>query len=92
MKLGCFEVVYSAANELFLKGESLVCERDGAAVVVRHIETAEQEIEVMYLTAGTHNHQTKRFNASNYETSGLAQMQVASSYLPLLTQGENNGK
>ncbi|MFC6282110.1 MULTISPECIES: hypothetical protein [Polaromonas] len=92
MKLDSFEVVYSAANELFLKGESLVCEGAGATVVVRHIETAGQEIEVMYFNDGTHNHQTKRFNASNYPTSGLAQMQVASRYLPLLSHGDTYGK
>lgn len=92
MKLDNFEVVYWAAEELFLKGESLVCEGDGVTVAVRHIEAATQLIEVLYVAGGTHNHQTKRFNAINYQSSGLAKLKVADSYLQLLTQGVNHGK
>lgn len=93
MKLDCFEDVYAAANKLFLKGESLVCEGEGVTVAIRHIDAAQQQIEVLYLTAGEpHNHRAKRFNASNYQTSGLEQLQVARSYLSLLTQGEGFAK
>lgn len=91
MKLDCFEDVYAAANKLFLKGESLVCEGEGLTVAIRHIDAPQQQIEVLYLTCETHNHQTKRFNASNYQTSGIDQLHVARGYLSLLTDGEGYG-
>jgi hypothetical protein len=85
MKLDSFEVAYTAANKLFLKGESLVCEGEGITVAVRHVISDQQQIEVLYLKGGAHNHQIERFNASNYQSSGLAQLDVATSFLPLLT-------
>lgn len=84
MKMDHFEAVYRTAKELFLKGESLVCEGDGVTVAIRHIDSDQEQIEVLYLNGETHNHQTMRFNAKNYPLSGLAQLQVANNYLPLL--------
>jgi hypothetical protein len=54
-------------------------------VAVRHVISDQQQIEVLYLKGGAHNHQIERFNASNYQSSGLAQLDVATSFLPLLT-------
>lgn len=92
MKLDSFDVVYRTAEKLFLKGESLVCEGEGIIVAVRHIEAATQQIEVLFLHGDAHNHQTKRFNATNYQSSGLAKLKVPEGYLQLLTQGEKYGK
>lgn len=92
MKLDSFDVVYLTAEKLFLKGESLVCEGEGITVAVRHIDAATQQIEVLFLNGDAHNHQTKRFNATNYQASGLTNMKVPQSYLQLLTQGEKYGK
>ncbi len=92
MKLDSFEAVYSMAEKLFFKGESLVCKGEGTTVAVRHIDTATKQIEVLFLDGDAHNHQTKRFNSTNYQSSGLAKMKVPQSYLHLLTQGEKHGK
>lgn len=92
MKLDSFEDVYLTAEKLFLKGESLVCEGEGITVAVRHIEAATQQIEVLPLSGEAHNHHAMRFNSTNYQSSGLAKMKVAQSYLQLLTQGEKYGK
>lgn len=92
MKLDSFEAVYLTAEKLFLKGESLVCEGEGITVAVRHVEAATQQIEVLFLDGDAHNHQTKRFNSTNYQSSGLANMKVPHRYLQLLNQGDKYGK
>jgi len=70
----------------------LVCEVEEIPVAVRHIDAAAQQIEVLLLNGDAHNHQTKRFNATNYQSSGLANMKVPQSYLQRLIQGEKYGK
>jgi hypothetical protein len=91
MKLDNFEAVYATAEELFLKGESLVCEGDGVTVSVRHVPLPSREIEVMYFDAEAHKHHTRRFNSINYPDSGLESMKVATRYLRLLGKGGNYG-
>lgn len=92
MKLSCFEAVYAAANKLYFMGESLIGEVDGVTVAIRHIDSAPQQIEVLYVSREPHNHQSNRFIASNFHCSGLENMQVAKSCLSLLIEGEGNGK
>jgi len=91
MKLDCFDTVYTAVQELFLKGESLVCEGEAITVAVRPVETAQRQIEVLYLAGGNVDHTVQRFNAHNYQSSGLDRLQVANGYRALLAEGENNG-
>jgi hypothetical protein len=91
MKLDNFDAVFWAANKLFLNGESLVCMVEGRTVVIRPVEALQAEIEALYLSDETHNHVARRFNQSNYKESGLEQLNVATRYMQLLTQGETYG-
>lgn len=91
MKLDNFAAVFTAAQDVYLKGESLVCEGHGVTVAIKPIESGVQpQIEVAYIDGALRVEQTKRFDQSNFPIAEFTQLSVAKQFRPLLKGGAVN--
>lgn len=89
MKLDNFTAVFRAAQEVALKGESLICIGHDKTIAIRPINSeALPQIEIAEIDGSNVKH-SQRFDNNNFPVQLFTQLRVAPQYLTLLTGGAN---